>query len=60
MPIAHVLKQTVLNVSAQQVQPAGAATHDQNLLQNDTNCLMNELVKQVLSLIHISEPTRPY
>jgi len=46
MPIAHsVFNQTVLNVSAHQLQQA---THDRNLLQNDTNCLINKLVKQII------------
>jgi len=30
------------------VPTAVAATHDQNRLQNDTNCLINELVKQII------------
>jgi len=41
MPVAHsVFKQTVLI--------AVAATHDQNLLQNNTNCIINEHLKQVI------------
>jgi len=44
MPVAHsVFKQTVLNVGVQQLQQ-----HTIKVLQNDTNCLINELVKQVI------------
>jgi len=43
MLVAHsVFKQSVPNC------PAVAATHNQNMLQNDTNCLIIELMKQVI------------